>query len=120
MITDYRTLEVNSRGETKQKSSKIVLKGHRPLAFGDRILTAREGTAWGISFTTSTGTPGIDAWGNVFQTSPISGTSINAMSITQVIGDNNRFTSSGYGYRSGKSGIVDTNSEFVTRFRLKT
>jgi len=33
----------------------------------NRILTAKEGTAWGVSFTTSTGSPGIDAWGNVFR-----------------------------------------------------
>lgn len=73
----------------------------------NRILTAKEGTAWGVSFTTSTGSPGIDAWGNVFQTSPISGTSINPMSMTQVIGDNNRFTVNGYGYDAAGNVLSD-------------
>ena len=73
----------------------------------NRILTAKESTAWGVSFTTSTGSPGIDAWGNVFQTSSISGTSINPMSMTQVIGDNNRFTVNGYGYDAAGNVLND-------------
>jgi RHS repeat-associated protein len=73
----------------------------------NRILTAKEGTAWGVSFTTSTGSPGIDAWGNVFQTSAISGTSINPMGITQVIGDNNQFTVSSYTYDAAGNVLND-------------
>ena len=36
-------------------------------------MTVKEGTAWGVSFMSSTGSPGIDAWGNVFQTSLVKG-----------------------------------------------
>jgi len=36
-------------------------------------MTVKEGTAWGVSFMSSTGSPGIDAWGNVFQTSLVRG-----------------------------------------------
>jgi len=70
-------------------------------------MATKEDTAWGVSFTTSTGSPGIDAWGNVFQTSSISGTSINPMSMTQVIGDNNRFTVNGYGYDAAGNVLND-------------
>jgi len=37
------------------------------------VMTVKEGTAWGVSFMSSTGSPGIDAWGNVFQTSLVKG-----------------------------------------------
>ena len=70
-------------------------------------MTAKSGTAWGISFTTNGTTPGIDAWGNLYQTSTISGTAVNAMPLTQTINVKNQFTASGYTYDAAGNVLAD-------------
>ena len=73
----------------------------------NRLVTAKSGTAWGISFTTNGTTPGIDAWGNLYQTSTITGTAVNAMPLTQTINVKNQFTSSGYTYDAAGNVLAD-------------
>ena len=75
----------------------------------NRILTAKGGTAWGINFwNTVTNAPGIDPWGNLVQTSGLSGTSILAMSVNQGAASlSNRFTTNGYGYDSAGNVTAD-------------
>ena len=73
----------------------------------NRLVTAKTASTWGISFTTSSGSPGIDAWGNLFQTNTISGTATNPMSVTQVVNVNNQFTANGYAYDAAGNVLQD-------------
>ena len=75
----------------------------------NRILTAREGSLWGISFTNSgNGQPGIDAWGNLIQTSPIAGTAAFPMSVNQQVSvSQNQFTLNGYSYDPAGNVLTD-------------
>jgi RHS repeat-associated protein len=66
----------------------------------NRLSQATSGTAWGIAFS-------IDAWGNLYQTNAVSGTSTNPMSVSQVMNVKNQFTVSGYGYDAAGNVVTD-------------
>jgi len=75
----------------------------------NRILTAQTPTgshAWGISFTNSSGGQGIDAFGNLTQTSQISSKPL-AMSVNQQVNTANQFTLLGYGYDAAGNVLSD-------------
>ncbi|HEY2468934.1 MAG TPA: RHS repeat-associated core domain-containing protein [Terracidiphilus sp.] len=75
----------------------------------NRILTAKGGTAWGIYFWNSgTNSPGIDPWGNLVQTSALSGTSTLAMSVNQGAATmSNQFALNGFSYDSSGNVLND-------------
>jgi RHS repeat-associated protein len=54
-----------------------------------RIASARTPSTWGLTFT-------IDSWGNLYQTSPISGTAVNPMSLSTTVLGNNQLAAFGY------------------------
>jgi RHS repeat-associated protein len=74
----------------------------------NRVLTARTSSTWGVSFTNSAnGAPGIDAWGNLIQTSTISGTATNPMAMSQQVNLKNQLSLSGYTYDAAGNVLTD-------------
>jgi RHS repeat-associated protein len=68
----------------------------------NRLLTAKSGSTWGISFS-----GGIDPWGNLYQTNTISGTASNPMSVNQAANVKNQFTLLGYSYDAAGNVLTD-------------
>jgi len=74
----------------------------------NRVLTAQTPSTWGVSFTNGgNGAAGIDAWGNLIQTSSVSGTNSLAMSVNQQVNANNQFTMNGYAYDAAGNVLDD-------------
>ena len=66
----------------------------------NRVNQAQAGSTWGIAFTT-------DAWGNLYQTGTVAGTSVLPMPVNQAPNYANQFTLLGYNYDLSGNAISD-------------